>query len=494
MEKIYENIRQGKDVRANLIEARKRLKQPSDKAAFQVLIQENPGFLGELLGSEDPKIRKNAALLIGELRLERLKDALYQAYEQEKTLFIRKDYLKALSQMDVRDFQERLQKRLEEMTGQQVPEENQKHYREELSALLRLLLQVQPARKHRFQGMNEPYDVILTTNRSHREVTAHQVQGSRVSLVPLGVKVYQGRLEQLLSIRTFRELLFVLDITNVPADPIMAAEMVAASNLQKLLERAHGMADVFRFRISIVGRMPLDKRSAFIKKCSFTLEQCTGRRLINTPSDYELELRLLERRDGTFLPLVKLYTLKDDRFFYRKESIAASIHPSEAALIAVLAKPYLRAGAQVLDPFCGVGTMLLERDMAVKAGPMYGIDIFGEAIYKARENTNLAKKEIYYINRNFFEFTHEYLFDEIFTNMPVKGKKTREEQEALYQRFFQKAQEVLKPDGIMILYSNEKGYIKKQIRLNESWKLLKEICMNEKEGFSIYIIGQRRQA
>ena len=53
--------------------------------------------------------------------------------------------------------------------------------------------------------------------------------------------------------------------------------------------------------------------------------------------------------------------------------------------LAKLAQPYLKANAQVLDPFCGVGTMLIERNKLAPANPMYGIDIFGEAIDKAME-------------------------------------------------------------------------------------------------------------
>ena len=511
MEKIVENLRQGNDVRANLIEARQRLKQAGEKEFLKKLLAETPDFIGELLHNEDPKVRKNAALLMGDLRLEEMLDALYQTYLQEETLFIRKDYLKAMDQMNLSAYQQRLEQRLEEMTHQEVSEENQKHYREELFVLRKIVLRNRKRKQHTFTGFGKKYDVILTTNRNHREVTARQAEGKRVSMVPLGVKVQEADLKQIMQILTFRELLFLLDIQTVEAEPEKAAETLAGSDLLKLLEGAHDktgilegpalsevpertlgtgkvIADPFYFRISVVGRMPLDKRSAFIKKISFELEQRTGHRLVNTASDYEIEIRLVERKDGTFLPLVKLYTLKDERFSYRKESIAASIHPSEAAVIAALTKPYLKEKNQVLDPFCGVGTMLMERDRAVKAGSMYGIDIFGEAIQKARENTALAGKEINYINRDFFDFTHEYLFDEIFTNMPVRGKKTREEQDMLYQRFFEKASRVLKREGIMVLYSNEKGYIKKQIRLNEGWKLLKEFCMNEKEDFSVYVI------
>lgn len=491
MDKIFENIRQGEDVRAGLIEVRKRIKEPDGRVQGRRILSQMPEVFRELLKHEDPKVRKNTALIIGDLQAEELLEELYQAYEQEQTLFVRADYLKAMEKLSFQAYHQKLQNRLSVITNQEISEENQKHYREEISVLQRMVLQNQPKQKHKFTGLSEKYDVILTTNRNYRELTARQAAGDRISLVPLGVKVCGGDVTKLAKIRTYRELLFALNVTTLAAEPEEAARGLADSDLLKLLARAHGMEDVFCFRITIAGKIPLDRRSAFIKKCSFALEQYTKRRLLNSASDYEVELRLLERKDGTFLPLVKLYTLKDSRFYYRKESIATSIHPSDAALIAELTRPYLKERAQVLDPCCGVGTMLLERDMAVKAGPLYGIDIFGEAITKARENASRVQKEIYYINRDFFDFTHEYLFDEIFTNMPVRGKKSREEQEHFYQKFFAKASEVLKRDGIMILYSNEKGYIKKQLRLNENWKLLKEYLINEKEEFSIYVMVQR---
>lgn len=491
MEKLLENISRKEDVRASLIALRQQLKEPEKRAILQSSISEQPKLLPELLQHEDPKVRKNAALIIGEMQIQELIEELYQAYLREDTLFIRSDYLKAIGQLDHTEYQKPLEERLKWLVEQKISEENQKHYREELSVLQKMVLKNQVREKHKFMGIHEKYDVILTTNRNYREITARQIHGKKVSLVPFGVKVREADITQLMEIRTFKELLFVLDTPMIEADPQKAAEVLKASDLMTLLERAHGKQEVFYFRITIAGRMPLDKRSAFIKKCSFALEQCTGRKLLNTPSAYEIELRLFERKDGTFLPLVKLHSLKDRRFSYRKESIAASIHPADAALIAELTRPYLRERAQVLDPFCGVGTMLIERNRAVQAGPMYGIDIFGEAIQKARENTCLAEKEIYYINRDFFDFQHEYLFDEIFTNMPVRGKKSQAEQEQLYHRFFEKAKEILKRDGIMILYSNEKGYIKKHIRLSGCFKLLNEYCINEKEEFSIYVIGQR---
>lgn len=220
---------------------------------------------------------------------------------------------------------------------------------------------------------------------------------------------------------------------------------------------------------------------------------------------------LFPKQNGTFLPLVKLPAAVcegglsdgrkqgegggdrfcDQRFSYRKHTLAVSIRPEQAALIAALARPYLKEHAQVLDPFCGVGTMLIERDFVKPAGVMYGVDLFGEAISGAWENTALAGKNVYYVKRDFFDFTHKYLFDEIFTNLPVRGKQSREEWDEFYRKFFQKAGELLKSDGIMVLYSDQDGLIKKQIRLQKKWKLINEYDMDGTERFSVYIIGRK---
>ena len=122
--------------------------------------------------------------------------------------------------------------------------------------------------------------------------------------------------------------------------------------------------------------MTLEQRSRFVKKLGSAIEQLSDGKLVNSPGDYEVELRLIANREGKFFPALKFYTIPDHRFAYRKHAIAASMHPSLAALIMELAAPYLKENAQIIDPFCGVGTMLIERDIRVPAREKYGTDIF----------------------------------------------------------------------------------------------------------------------
>ena len=86
------------------------------------------------------------------------------------------------------------------------------------------------------------------------------------------------------------------------------------------------------------------------------------------------------------------------------------------------------------------------------------------------------------------DFKHEYLFDEIITNMPLRGKKTKQEMDEFYGQFFEKAKTILQKNATLILYTNELGFVKKQLRLHKNYTLLQETCMQPKNDFYLLII------
>lgn len=95
-----------------------------------------------------------------------------------------------------------------------------------------------------------------------------------------------------------------------------------------------------------------------------------------------------------------------------------------------------------------------------------------------------------YINRDYFDFTHGYLFDEIITDMPVSAGN-KEETDFLYRRFFEKSGELLADHGRVIMYSGEMGLVKKYLRLQESFRLLKEFCILEKRGMYLFVLEKK---
>ena len=489
LEEIVKELSENQNVRANLIQIKQLVKQEGVLNEWKEYHSKHP-VLYALLSDEDAKTRKNAALLLGITGEEAAVKALFEAYQKEDTLFVRSSYLTAMTGLDISSVESMLKARYEELLAVIPPQNEKKHVQEEIHALDRLVRSQQGITKHKFTGYEEAVTVLLTTNPDYAEVTAGQLKADRPVLVPSGVKVNTTHLRDIIAIRTFREMLFVLNCGHhIAMEPKQVAQAFLTSDLMELLERLHEGVAPFYFRMDIKGRMELEEKGNFIRKVVAEIETGSKNRLLNSVDGYEIELRLVMNKDGTLYPALKLFTIPMRRFSYRKNAIASSIHPASAALMMRLAEPYLKEKGQVLDPFCGVGTMLIERDMLVQARDMYGTDVFGEAILKARENATAAGRLINFINRDFFDFKHQYLFDEIITNMPVRGKKSKDEQDEFYGRFFDRASSYLTADGVMILYTNESGFVKKQLRLHKEYRLLEEYCIRKKDGFYLFIIG-----
>lgn len=450
--------------------------------------------LAKLLDSDDAKTRKNAALLLGELGCRNEAKELFAAYEKEETRFVRSAYLQALFHLDASAYVPKLKERIAVLSEQPVEEENRKHVEEELRALHKLVIHYEGIRRHTFQVADGTLEVLLLTNRLQREFIYRRIPVGRARPHPLGILVETDRFWELSKFRLYRDLVFPVHLAQgklLPPQPREAAAALWESDFYELLAGLHTEGGEFYFRVECKSPMTLEDRSDFSKKLSAELERLSGGKLINSTSDYEVELRLSANREGKFFPCIKLYTFEDKRFSYRKNAIASSIHPSVAALTMELAEPYLKQEAQIIDPFCGVGTMLVERAKKGSVHDVYGIDIFGEAIRLAKENTQLAGMDINFINRDFLDFTHGYKFDEIISNMPVRGKKTRDEMDRLYAGFFRKAGEILAEDGIMVLYSNEPGLLKKQLRLHREYQLLEEAKLQSKGEYGLFVIGMR---
>ena len=146
----YEAICNGVDVRANLIALRNALKDEKEIRAFAYLLGGDFSVLGSLLVHEDPKVRKNAAILLGKMESEDMLPLLFETYQKEETRFIRADYLKAMEHMDYAPYLGKLQERLQELRSVQAAPEEQKHMSEEIRMLQTMVLKYQKPEVHRF--------------------------------------------------------------------------------------------------------------------------------------------------------------------------------------------------------------------------------------------------------------------------------------------------------------------------------------------------------
>ena len=487
---IYKDIQNGKDVRKNLIELKKLLKEETNKRAFIYYLAGDYSVFYKLLGHEDAKTRKNTSIIMGELGEQSFVNILYEAYKKEDTLFIKSSYLEGISQLDYRFLLDDLKEDLGTLTNTSFDEASMKHINEEIKNLTRMILDIEGRKDHRFIGSQKVSDVILLTNRDNQNITLEQIEDMPAKEFGAGVMVRTHELKKVKDIRTYSELLFRLpNLPEMTDDPLDIAKELYDAGLIEFLDERHEGGVPYYFRLEIKTKMTLEQKSAMAKKVAMYLEKISSRKLINSTSNYEVEIRLIENKKGMFNALLKLYTIKDNRFEYRKHAVAASIAPYTAALVARLAKDYLKEDAQVLDPFCGVGTMLIERNKLIAANPMYAIDTFGEAIDRGIINAKSAGCNINFINKDFFEFTHNYLFDEIFTNMPTRGgRKTEEEMVGLYKAFFNKSDEVLKQDGIIVMYTRDRHIVVGEVPYRPEFKILEEHTISKKEEAYVFII------
>lgn len=474
-------LSEGKNVRANLAEIRDYLKNPANLSNFKQAVGYRPELISSYLDDEDPKVRKNAVTIMGLLGEEGFGKIIAEHYFSEETLFVRSSYLNALKLYDYSDFEDRLDERRNYLEQGNFDESSLKHVAAELKLLQSMTDTSGNAyEKHIFRNPAEPVGVIFTAPKEMRAYLRKEIEtagGKGAENIFCGVLVKTADIKKLASIRIYKDILFPLNnMKCVSKADIPSA--VCQGNLYEILGKLHENPSYpFKFRLTAKD-MDLSDISARIQTLS-------GQKLINSVSDYEAELRLVPGRDGKYGIFLKLHTITDRRFSYRVKTVATSMSTVGAAFTVYVSHKFMKENAQVIDPFCGVGTLLIERARKVKPGYVYGTDTFGTAIEYARTNARKAGVNINFINRNYFDFTSEYLFDEIITEMP---EVDREEADDFYRRFFRKSDELLKDDGKMIIVSGEMGLVKKYVRLMKKYVIALECPVGKRDGSCIYVI------
>ncbi|MGL5437051.1 MAG: TRM11 family SAM-dependent methyltransferase [Lachnospiraceae bacterium] len=490
---LWKQIQNNQEVRQNLSKLRQVIKDQGELKKLSLLVDGEEAVIINLLQSEDAKTRKNAALLMGDLGNQTFMTPIWNAYKSEPQRFVKSSYLTAIGSFDYREFLDAIKEQLSMLRNETTTEENQKHIMEEMRELSTLIVKIEGVATHRFTGWDEAFDIVLLTNRNFQELTRDELltlePNAKTKLLGAGIMARVNNLRWIRELRTYQELLFVVrGMESCEMEPDKIARTIVSSPLLEFLSKSHEGKAPYYFRLEMKSKKDLGQKSVFLKKLSSKLESLSDRKLINTTNNYEFELRLIENKLGNCNIMIKLFTLKDTRFTYRKEVIPTSIKPAGAALTVALAREYMKEDAQVLDPFCGVGTMLIERHKAVRANTTYGIDIQEDAIIKARENTEIAKQVIHYINRDFFQFKHDHLFDEVITNMPFQiGRFTEDEVYQIYERFFQTIPALLKKGAVLILYTHNKEDIG-GLTFRTKFSILKSYEISKKEGTHVVIL------
>lgn len=488
LETYFRNLTEDREVRKTLIELRKVLKEETAGSLDAGQLEQLRAFLSH----EDPKVRRNAALILGEQRDEGALEALEAAYEAEEKLFVRADYLEAISHLHYGAFLGRYKNRMLELMAQKPDEGSAKHRSAEIRALRSLILQAEKPDRHRFTGWKTPSDVILTVTPGLEELTRLQLpeelqEGAKV--FKGGVEINTENLESVRGIRTVRGMLFRFCKNPLPGkQPEEIAHAIASSGILSYVDERHAGEPPYYFRIDLKAKMEAAEKSKFIARFADALEDATDYKLQNAPSDYEMEIRISKGQKGSYFAYLRMATIPDRRFAYRREVLPTSMHPVKAAEVIALVKDHLTEYGIVLDPMCGNGTLLIERSKAVRARSLYGVDIYGEAIEAGRVNAAAADVQLFFINRDFGDFRHEYRFDEILTQFPARTEKTDEEAlMRLYQTFVRRIPDWMKEGGTVIALCTEPGMMRRTAARAGYLQETASYRLSEKSGEQILV-------
>ncbi len=182
-------------------------------------------------------------------------------------------------------------------------------------------------------------------------------------------------------------------------------------------------------------------------------------RLEEDDADVELWATMI---DAEFFLTVRL---SDDKMRHREYKAAhrpASLRASSAAALGWLSDP--REDDVVLDPFCGAGTILIERAHLGRYAMLLGSDRDAAALEAARVNVGARYKPIQLENWDAGALPlGDASVDKIVTNLPWGIRYgSHGENRKLYPLWFKEFARVLKSGGAMVLLTSE-------------WRLMREL-------------------
>ncbi|MBQ9833462.1 MAG: methyltransferase [Clostridia bacterium] len=445
------------------------------------LIEKHDMVIFDCMASEDAKMRKNSARLIGALKNEGFVPMLIGALEYETVRFVRPSIILALGSAGGEEAEEFLK---QYTVAPAENEQEEKHYKEECEALSKALSSFVRSEKHTFIGLTEEYEIEIRCPEKLSASLADELSTLGTECEKQfsnAVRVKTKDINALYKARCFFEVLFPV-ISGTSADPKVLAKHIVPF-MQKLLPSCHSGSNTFAYRIEIKGdnvdRAEKAKALAKLLDAKNTIESIGTKDnilyLVNSPSDYEVEIRIEIHSGGSADAYIKLYTVRDERFAYRKGSLPASMNPATAAAVLRMAKEYLTDGARVLDPCCGSGTLLIEREKLKPVMGSTGVDIAHKAIDIARENAMAAEAKAKFVVNDCLRFEAKRKYDELVSNLPFGNRVgSHKNNEILYRGILDRMHSWVKQNGIAILYTMEFTLLKKLIRERNDLELLSE--------------------
>lgn len=172
---------------------------------------------------------------------------------------------------------------------------------------------------------------------------------------------------------------------------------------------------------------------------------------------------------------------------YRKCTIQASLNPAIAYAMNVLVG--LDEKDRILDPCCGTGTILIERQL-LKSAICIGVDVNPKNLECAKQNIDAAEVEIELKHGDIMDkkFPDGY-FTKIISNLPYGiHSGSREKNIKLYRFLADDSIKWLKKGGKAVFITNAKSLLRNSFTSNPAWDLVSETPVTESNlNLSVFI-------
>lgn len=443
-------------------------KSAKGKAEAEAILGDR-SILSKLAADERPKVRKNVYRLIG--ALENPKDAgiLTEALLRETTLFAVPSLLLALGRLGEE----------EALRSYSVPESTcesmDKHVAEIAIAYSKAMQRFDHTEMTELLRLERPTPILCCAPRGLVDELRKELIGLGFQGMVQGdaVLVETDDVQRLYRAECMVEALIPIE-TEVPLEPKAIANAV---------KDCIGTS----YRIELRGF--LKDRTRFIERLKTMLD---GR---NNPSNYDCELRIECRFDRCDL-FWKLWNVRDERYGWRREAIAASMHPATAKALASYALSFVKtAHPHVLDPFCGSGSLLFSAERCKDCASLLGVDKSSRAVEVARGNAKQGQSRARFVCRDILRFEAKTGAELVISNLPFGNRVgSHADNEQLYQRFIKRLPYLLTEDGVAVLYTTDgklmERCVREQPRLN-----LKEKRRTEAGGLSpwVFVVDKVRR-
>lgn len=429
-----------------------------------------------LLNSEDPKVRKNTYIMLGNIPNSNYGKFLVEALNKETINYCLSSIILALGNYKIDNLIKILEEKKKEIEEKYNKKEIEKsHYEEINKSIEKVILKNITIKKHEFIGFKDKRDIFLTIMPALKNACMNDIRGNfkDAKFLDDGVLISTTDYKKVFEIRTFYEALLCTKFGIGLTKDTLNSYIV--NTLKKgYIRDIHREGSPFYYRVEVKSTMNKKSKLNLIEDIKNSIDSKLQGEYINNPSLYEFEIRIVEK-DDKYNVFFKLYTVEDNRYSYRITDLPASINPTTAAILMNEIKGYLKENSEVLDAFCGTSTMLIERSFIKGYKTLTGIDINGEAIEFSKINANNVPVKIELVCENILKYQGPE-FDEIISNMPFGNRVSNHElNETLYKRFIAILDTMLKENGYAFLLTSEIALMKNLISKNKKLKLVKNI-------------------